>query len=255
MSGSWLVPWHQHPDQRPMLLCVPPAGAGCGQFVSWQAELGDDVSVLGVQLPGREARWADPEPASMDDAVAGICAELAKLGSPDQPIVIFGHSFGALLGYEIAKYLRQKRGSWPHAVVVAACRPPHMWVGAGQGLVDDEGELARLLDARGLGADDLDEDSRDLMLEVLRRDARLSRSYRGGHDQAVGCALEAWGGEDDDTVTAEQVVGWRHYAAAGFRSRMFPGGHYFYLAQVRQVLDRLGAMTREPMAVKGGGAR
>lgn len=245
-GGSWLVPWHRYPDRHPLLLCVPPAGAGCGQFAAWQVELADDVSVVGVQLPGREARWAEPGPSTMDEAVGAVVAELVQLVPADHPVVVFGHSLGALLGYEITRSLWRARGSWPRALVLAACRPPHMWVGAGRGLVDDAGELARLLDARGLDADDLDEDSRELMLEVLRRDARLSASYTGGDREAVECAVEAWSGEKDETVPAEHAADWRAYAAGSFRARRFPGGHYFYLEEPSQVLALLGPMTREP---------
>ena len=246
MSGSWLVPWQPRPHagRNPMLLCVPPAGAGCGQFRSWQTELGGDVSVVGVQLPGRENRWADPEASTVDEAVAAIVAELAELVPPDHPIVVFGHSFGALLGYEIAKRLWRDRGRWPGALVVAGCRPPWMWVGAGRGLVDDAEELTRLLDARGLDPADLDDDTRDLLVDVLRRDARLSLSYADRDQILLGCPLEAWGGDADTTVTTEQVAGWRGYAGEDFVARTFTGGHYFCLDDPRQAVALLGPMVQ-----------
>ncbi len=242
MTGRWLIPWNPRPDARPVLLCLPPAGAGCGQFGSWQAALGDCVSVIGVQLPGRENRWAEPPPATVGGAVDAVAAELTGLVPADVPVVVFGHSFGGLLGYEIAKRLGNGYRRWPRALVVAACRPPHLWVGAGRGLVDDDRELARLLDDRRLGADDLDEDSRELMLEVLRLDARLSLSYAGDARTPVGCHLEAWGGRRDRTVLAEHVTGWREYAGERFQDRLFPGGHYFCLESAASSLAVLSEL-------------
>jgi surfactin synthase thioesterase subunit len=243
MPGTWLMTWHPEPRTRPLLLCVPPAGAGSGQFGQWQECLGGDVAVAGVQLPGREARWSDPEPATIDEVVREVVGELSTLVPAGHPVTVFGHSFGALLGYEITKAVWRAWDSWPCALVLAACRAPEMWVGAGRGLVDDSAELNRLLVARGLSPDDLDEDSRDLMLEVLRRDARLSVSYTGRDLVPAGCPVEAWGGEADETVSPSQLEGWRELAGAGFRVRLFPGGHYFYLDEPGKVPRLLGAIA------------
>lgn len=253
MGGSWLVPWHPRPDQHPLLVCVPPAGAGCRQFAVWQTELGEDVSVVGVQLPGRETRWTDPEPSTMEEAVEAVVAELTDLVPTDHPTVLFGHSFGGLLGYEVARSLWRQWRTWPRALVVAACRPPREWVSAGRGLADDEGELTNLLDARGLNVEDMDEDSRELMLEVLRQDARLSLSFAEPDQPVVDCLLEAWGGREDLTVSHEHVAGWRDYAGGDFQERLFPGGHYFCLETPAPALDLLRSMTcRPPIDTKGG---
>jgi surfactin synthase thioesterase subunit len=236
MTGHWLMPWHPRPDDRPVLLCLPPAGAGCGQFRPWQDALGLEVAVVGVQLPGREERFADPPAETVADAVRAMVAEIVTMVPAATPLLVYGHSFGGLLGYEVTRSLGAL-GRWPAALVVGACRPPHLWIGAGRGLVQDADELLRLLDARGL--EYLDEDSRELMLEVLRQDARLSLTYVAPQRAVVACAVESWGGELDQTVTLSHVDGWRKYTAGSFRRRQFSGGHYFCVEQVDSVLFAL----------------
>jgi surfactin synthase thioesterase subunit len=236
----WLVPWSAAPSARAVLLCLPSAGAGCGQFRPWQPALAPDLAVVGVQLPGRESRWSDPPASTVDEVIDAAVAELPEVWSPGCGLVVFGHSFGGLLGYEIARRVPAD------AVVVSACRPPHMWVGAGRGLVEDDVEMARLLGSRGLGPGDLDEDSRELMLDVLRQDARLSVSYRLRGDPALSCPVHAWGGTRDETVTSEQLDGWRGYAAGAFHRRQFPGDHYFHLALSDQILPALRDLTGVP---------
>lgn len=236
MIGSWLVPGRPDAGADAVLVCLPQAGAGCGQYRSWQARLGATTSVLGVQLPGREERWAE-SPAAQFDAVVRIVADRIAAQVPRSiGLFVYGHSFGGLLGYEVARALGRRHGRWPDALVVAACRPPAMWEGAGRGLVDDPVELDALLRARGLGPDILDEDSRAEMIELLRSDARLSLSYRFEGAAAVPCPLEAWGGTDDPTVTVSQLDHWQDYAAGAFRRRQFPGGHTFHSAQPAPVL-------------------
>src|SRR5260370_9975656 len=187
----------------------------------------------------------------MSAAAGGVVAEGAGPVRADQPRVGFGHSFGALLGYEIARSLRTGRGQRLRGLVVAAWVPPGRWVGAGLGLVRDKSELTRLLDARGLGVDHLDEETREGMLDVLSRDARLSLSFAGDDLAAVDCPLEAWGGEQDMIVSAGDLSGWRDYAAQTFRARMFAGGHYFCLDDPQPALALLGPMTAQAGEMKG----
>jgi surfactin synthase thioesterase subunit len=217
---SWLVPFGPV-DARPVLVCLPQAGSGCGAFRSWQTEFGDRVAVVGVQLPGRENRFGDPPAESFAAAVAAIVTELGELHT-GQSIVLFGHSFGGLIGYEVARAVPVT------ALVVAASRPPHMSGKAagsmGAGGADDV--FSGLLDAK-----DLDEDVRELVLEVLAQDSALSATYEDPGGAPVSCPLHAWGGADDDVVTAAHLAEWRPYAGASFHQREFAGGHDFCLSQ------------------------
>src|SRR6266536_359463 len=101
------------------------------------------------------------------------------------------------------------------------------------------------------GAYDLDEETREVMLDVLSRDARLSLSYAGEDLAAVDCPLEAWGAEQDAIVSAEHLSGWRDYAVQTFRTRMFAGGHYFCLDDPEPALALLGPMTAPAGATRG----
>lgn len=241
MSGAvWLVPWHPRPWERPTLLCLPPAGAACGRFRPWQAELGPDVSAVGVQLPGRERRWAEPPAETVDQVVEAIADEVRGLAPVHLPVVVFGHSFGGLLGYEIARRL-EAEARWPVALVVAACRPPHHWVAAGRALLEDEGDLVRLMPG---AAGELDEDSRELALDLLRQDARLSLTYRDPGGAVIASPVEAWSGTHDEVVTRGQMDGWAAYAAGDFRRRDLTGGHHFCMERPRAVVPLLRALVR-----------
>jgi surfactin synthase thioesterase subunit len=215
--------------------------------------LGPEFTVIGVQLPGRESRWTEPPASTVGQVVDAVIDEFIALVPAHRPLVVFGQSFGGLLGYEITRRLGDRR-RWPTALVVAACRPPHMWVGAGRGLIDDDEELTRLLDLRALAKDELDEDSRELMLEVLRQDAHLSLTYTNPMAARTHCILEAWGGQRDEVVTAGQLDGWRDYAAGDFRLRQFPGGHYFCAEHVDTIIPTLAELFAQQPAQAAGAA-
>ncbi|MDQ0986964.1 thioesterase II family protein [Streptomyces sp. V2I9] len=237
--GSWISTWSQDPADRdlPALLCLPPAGAGCQQFRSWQPELNGIAQVYGVQLPGRENRWGEAMPDTFGEAVTAIAAELeATLG--DRPLVVFGHSFGGLIGYEVARRVT------PRALLVSGCRAPTHWDGAGRGIVDDGEELDKLFDTAGLDPALLDEDTRTVMVGMLRKDAQLSLSYVHRPDGLLPVPVHAWGADGDETVSSADLDGWAAVTSAGLTRRTVTGGHHAVLRHPRPVLDHLAVLLR-----------
>lgn len=232
---SWLQPFAPV-DGRPVLVCLPQAGAGCGMFRTWQDVFGHEVAVVGVQLPGRENRFAAPPPETFAHVVAEVVAALADL----RPTVLFGHSLGALIGYEVARALPAP----PAALVVAASRPPHRSGPAG-GLAHDTDEgFARALMARGL-----DEELRELAMSALRQDAGLAATYVDPAGARVPCDLHVWGGDADERVSPADLAAWRDYAGAACHTRWFRGGHDFVVetadvpVAVRALVSRAGGVT------------
>jgi surfactin synthase thioesterase subunit len=246
MNGRWVTHWPGFEAGKQTLVCIPEAGAGCGQFSTWQSLSSGRMSVAGVQLPGRETRWGEAPAATMRQAVDEIVSDLIALMPAPAHLVIFGQSFGALLAYEVAVSAGSYYGSSLVAVVVAACEPPHVWEKAGEQLLLSEDELNKLIDARGLSEADLDEDSRNLMLSILRQDTRLAATYAGPGESRLGCHLEAWAGRDDDIVPPAHMDGWSTYTDGPFSRRVFQGGHYFPRDQASVVLPRLQALADTP---------
>jgi surfactin synthase thioesterase subunit len=89
---------------------------------------------------------------------------------------------------------------------------------------------------------DLDEESRELLLDPFRQDVRLSQTYAGPGGAVVRSPIHAWGGDHDGIVTATQLDGWRRYAGAGFYRRQFPGGHHFCSDQLDHVTTTLRSL-------------
>ncbi|MFI2370858.1 thioesterase II family protein [Streptomyces sp. NPDC018833] len=239
--GSWISTWPAGPGDAdlPALLCLPPAGAGCQQFRAWTPALAGVAQVYGVQLPGRENRWREPMPDTFGEAVEAIAAELRPIVSAGRRLVVFGHSFGGLLGYEVARRVT------PDALVVSACRAPGHWTGAGRGIVDDDEELDKLFDTAGLDPAFLDEDTRALMVEMLRKDARLSLSYTHVPGRPLPVAVHTWGADGDETVTAQELAGWAAVTTAGFHVHRVQGGHHAVLRRPEPLLEHLTALLRE----------
>jgi surfactin synthase thioesterase subunit len=233
LESSWLVPWSHHAG-RPAVVCIPPTGEGCGRFRQWQVELGDAVSVIGVQLPGRENRIADPHPSTLDEMVAAIASELTELLAPGQPLLVFGESYGGFIGYELTRRLGAA-GRWPVALVLAASEPPNI-----------RPEPERLVEhaKRVIARTGLDEDTQDLVLDLVRRDVELTRDYVLPADPGVATEVHIWGADKDELVSPERLDTWRTFLGTEIHRRHFTGGHVFVAEQGPAIARLIGEILR-----------
>lgn len=249
---SYLISWPAaapaDPDPHtPVLLCLPQAGAGAGRFRAWQERLSSRATVLGVQLPGREERWSDPPPRDLDEVVESVVAELFRTVDRGRPVVVFGDSFGGLIGYEIARALR------PRALIACVCRAPEHWGRTGGITEADVQNLIGMALTDQELPQELADEIRQLAAESLSRDVALSRTYQHRPGPELDCPVYAWGAVGDDTVSSQHLDDWRASTTATCHRHDFQGGHRVsveetdaVLSETARVLDAVAGRPSEP---------
>ncbi|NTX54583.1 thioesterase II family protein, partial [Myxococcus sp. CA039A] len=105
-AAEWLAFHVPQPSAWVRVFCLPHAGGSASLFRTWQAELGQDIEVCPVQLPGRENRLREPPLRELPRVVDFLVDVVARHG--DKPFALFGHSMGALLAYELTRALRER---------------------------------------------------------------------------------------------------------------------------------------------------
>jgi pyochelin biosynthetic protein PchC len=217
------------------LVCFPHAGGAASCFRPWRDHLPPSVDLLAVQYPGREDRAHEPALTDME-TMAGRVAE-ALGGLLDAPVVLFGHSMGAAIAYEVALRVQARCGSRLRGVVLSAHPGPRHIVPGVKHLASDEvlwDELRRLNGTRDPVLEN--RELRSLLLPSLRSDYRLSETYLPARREPLACRVVACLGDDDPEVTPAEAAAWREATSGGFELRVFPGGDHFYLRHHRQDL-------------------
>ncbi|CAL9648425.1 Thioesterase PikA5 [Streptomyces sp. enrichment culture] len=246
MTDAWLrcrTPRH-NPSAR--LVCLPHAGGTAGPYAAWGTGLPDDVELSAVQYPGREDRLSEPPAGDLQDLVTGVCAALLPL--TDRPLVLFGHSFGAVVAHETARRLTAW-GAAPDHLVVSGRRAPALPArGDLHTRPDDDlvAELARLGGTRGeLLADPA---VRAAYLPAVRADFRLAETYHRPASPPLDCPVTALLGEADTEVDEAQARAWSAHTTGAFALRAFPGGHFYFTPRREPVLRLLADVTRTAAA-------
>ncbi len=224
-------PWLACPAPKPRaalrLFCFPYSGAGASIFYPWVANFPLAIEVCPVELPGRGKRIAESPfswmPPLVEAAGRGLLPYL------DKPFAFFGHSLGAVVGFELARLLQRRHNLSPVQLFVSGHRAPQIArdYPPVHGLPDSEfaEEVRRL---HGTPDEVLDHaELRELLLPILRADFAASETYAFEAGAPLTCPLSAFGGLQDEHVTREHLEAWHEHTTAPFRARMLPGDHFF----------------------------
>lgn len=190
-------------------------------------------------MPGRGQRLREPLFTAMPETVAAL--ELAIEPLLDRPFVIFGHSVGALIGYELTRHLERAGGRVPEHLFVSGCAAPHMprqerLHNLPEALLIDE-----LLRMNGTPRELLeDADLRRILLPVIRADLSIYETYVHRAGTPLACPITAISGREDPRAGPSQMQEWRKYTGSAFTFHTLPGDHFFLNAAGPQIARIVG---------------
>ncbi len=219
------------------IICFPFAGGGASVFQRWFSHVPDTVQVCPVELPGRETRFGE----TLLRDFAAVIQELAPAAAPylDCPYVIFGHSLGGFLAFELARELRRRSQRLPFHFFASACRAPHLPSRMEPVHDADDAVFLNRLGQIG-GLPHLMKQSPEMMellLPIVRADFQMAEQYRFVNEPAFDFPITALGGSQDRFVCAGDLVAWHTHTTGPFRLRLLAGGHLFLSASPERVIE------------------
>ncbi|QXJ21803.1 thioesterase [Actinomadura graeca] len=220
------------------LVCLPFAGSGAGFYRSWAEIPTNGITVLPMQLPGREELFLDDPFTDVIEAAAYLATRIADLTAEMPSFGLFGHSLGAVLCYEIARELeRAGHRGLAHLYVSGSPGPCNGRDIRATGL-DDAGFLERVQEFAGYRHEAFDDPGlRELLLPVLRADVAMHENYKPAPEAHLRVPVTSLRGEEDALVTREHALQWRDVTEADFTYLELSGGH-MYLVDSPEVLLR-----------------
>ena len=142
---------------------------------------------------------------------------------------LYGHSMGAIIGFELARELFRRHNRGPEHLFVSGHTAPQ-WP-------DDEPPrfnlphdefIAELRSLEGTPPEILDNpELLELFEGVLRADFEAVETYQYSPGERLPCPIDVYGGLHDRHVPIESCRAWQEQTSAHCNVRMFPGGHFF----------------------------
>lgn len=233
-GSNWLVKTHKNSFAPLQLICFSYAGGGASIYSDWGIHLKDCAEVMAVQLPGRENRFSEKLICDIDEVVNQVSLHIHRV--VDRPFLLFGHSLGALIAYEVALSLSNQYNRHPKQLIVS-----------GKQSLDSQPRRKKIYDLpeagfieelrKYNGTSELvlqNEELRSLILPILRADITMFDCYRAVPKPRLDCPVTAFGGTDDPYVFPEDLQGWKDTTNSSFNCHLFSGDHFFISGEHRQ---------------------
>jgi surfactin synthase thioesterase subunit len=222
------------------LVCFPFAGAGASFFRPWSARLAGQFDVIAVQLPGREKRFGDAPHTSVSAAIAEVLPELGRSLGSRGDVVVFGHSLGAVLAYELARRASREAGFQVARLVVSGSPAPARQRGRrATGLSDDQ-FVEQVSDLAGYRHPVLeDPEMRELLLPVLRADVEMHEGYVPSQLDVLAASITCVRGRDDALVSLADSARWQEVTRQPLDLVEVAGGHMYLADDPARVFEIL----------------
>jgi surfactin synthase thioesterase subunit/glycosyltransferase involved in cell wall biosynthesis len=267
----WFPQLGEVPESGLRLFALPHAGGGTSQYRKWT--LPEKIALCPVCLPGREARTAEPPFDSMPALVTALAEEIAPHLSTERDVavepghwglplpprrqrqpgllasryVLFGHSMGAGIAFELARELQRRSLPAPAGLFVSSARAPRFRIGIEP--QPDPEDRTLLQDIRRRGGLSEEVLSRPELLQAilpaLRADTRLYRNYRYEPGEPLSIPVFIYSAEEDSDLPAALLDPWREVTTGPSRLRLFRGGHFYLFEKPEEFLDKLLQDLRE----------
>lgn len=225
-ASEWFLGGYAISPLAPSVFCFVHAGGNPERYLEWQPLVEGHANLIPICPPGVGRRYGElryTELSAMADAVA---AEIQK--NSRTPFYLFGHSFGAVFAYEVAKRLTSK----PVALIVSGCAAPSFIPSA------RVVRMARLTEEDFLGEAGFfggipSEVTSDLtsfreLLLPMKKDFELMSRYTPDTTMKLSVPVVTLLGDSDPHVAPEQMLDWQHVTTRTVEHNRMSGGHFYF---------------------------
>ncbi len=241
-ASKWFIrPLHKRaPALR--LICLPYAGGSAGTYVPWAAHLPPQVELIAVQLPGRGTRMGEAPYSDMQPLVGELLNVFPEV--IDRPYLLFGHSLGSRVAFELALQCRRIGFPPPAYFIGSGSRAPHLRKSEEPLHNLPEVELIeKLRELNGTPEEVLsDTELVRLLIPLIRADFKLADLYRAVQ-APLDCPMVILAGTQDHKVSPGDVQAWRELTTRGCEIHWIPGGHFFIERNRPAVLEHINAIV------------
>lgn len=206
------------------ILCLPYAGGSKSIFFNIKKHT--DFNLIDYELPGRGRRIRE----NNFDTIKKIVEDILDKVTFNNEYIIWGHSMGGYIAYELIKQIENKEIRKPKKVIISAQVPPtyknknklYKIIN-----LDDEIFIKFLIAYGGTNPEVFEnKELTELFLKIIRNDYNLVNEYTGEPLKKITTKVEILYGDKDESISEEKVYLWKELCKK-IEFKKISGGHFF----------------------------
>lgn len=228
-------------------------------FRSWRGKILPEVEICTIELPGRGLRKNETPYTDCSALIEAVASAIAS--QLDTPFVLYGHSMGALMSFELSKILHSRHQKTPQRLILSGCVAPHRsqsaWWPTGYApyiqkqprfprhLQSDQ-EIIQKHKERKMVSDDVFENPQLLenLVRISRIDYAIVDSYVYKKSERLSYPVTVIGAYEDNMVSEADIEAWSELAGPSFEKIMMRGDHFFIRTQEEEFLKKLNLILQ-----------
>lgn len=246
MADSWFNLMHRAKTNPGLhVFAFPYAGGNINSLRPLSAQIDPNINLHIASLPGRGPRFTETPCSVINELVESMASSIEK--TKPRRFVLYGHSMGGIMAFEVARKLRQRASLRPEAFVVSGVRAPHLF---GKSEDKHKHHLPRedfidyIKELDGTPAEILEHpELMELMLPSLRADIKICDTYTYHEESPLSMPIHALFGSDDHDVGKNGMLAWNEHTGAPFTFTEFSGDHFFLNDHWEGIADILNRVT------------
>ncbi len=230
--------------QKVKIIALPFGGASKYSYRVLQNVLPDNFDWITYELPGRGERIREDFLSQVDDIVTDIFDKMFSIFETS-PYVIYGHSLGTILGYELIKRIIASDLPLPYFLFFTGRGSPSIYERENLADLPDKRFWEKVSEIGGLSKEVLDSEELKVFIgPMLRADFKAVENYvyQGLSEPLKIPIYICIGNEEligDDKVEWNHILKWQNETIHPIEVEFFKGDHFFILEHPEQIIDRI----------------
>ncbi|WP_150267075.1 thioesterase II family protein [Paenibacillus tepidiphilus] len=216
------------------LLCIPYAGSSAYHYWVWKRHLQTDIELVPLELAGRGSRYGEPFYTTFADAVNDLYQQATECVQGSE-YILFGHSMGALLAYELAVMLHNQQLQLPVKLILSGKTPP---IYAHSPVPVDE-IVSRTRELGATPPEVLDDSELfRIFMPILEADYRILNDYKFNvMNERLDVDFSIFYGTRDKSTPPEHMANWKTLTRRSCELYSFQSGHFFINDDIKQTVQ------------------
>lgn len=238
-------------NTKPKIIAIPFAGGNKYSFNKIAQHIVKDVDWITLELPGRGSRFGEPLLDKVSDIVNDLYRNIqSHIIKGDY--ILYGHSMGTLLGYELVKKIIKNGLKLPVCLFFTGRGGPtyNRFIHK-KSILPQELFWKEITKIGGMPKDILEQQGLlDLYYPILKNDFKAIENYTYSKiDTPFSIPMHIIMGkeeigEEEEKTSMHNMKSWANETTSTCDFEIMPGNHFFVLEEAKMVAQKIGNAFR-----------